>query len=111
MPSESRSHWITAPPMNTLPSSAYEVSPPIRQPTVVSRRFFESTTLPPVFCSMKHPVPYVFLVSPLAKHVCPKSAACWSPATPAIGIPLSSGMAETSPNDSDDDNTVGRIDL
>ena len=31
------------------------------------------------------PVPYVHLASPGAKHACPNSAACWSPAIPAMG--------------------------
>ena len=35
---------------------------------------------------MKQPVPYVFLASPARKQPCPNSAACWSPAMPAIGI-------------------------
>ena len=56
-PSPSRSHCTTAPPMKTLPSSAYIVLPPICQATVVSRRFCETTGRSPVFCSMKQPVP------------------------------------------------------
>ena len=35
-------------------------------------------------------MPYVFLASPGLKHACPKSAACWSPAMPAIGTPRGS---------------------
>ena len=35
--------------------------------------------------STKLPVPYVAFASPGAKQPCPKSAACWSPAIPAIG--------------------------
>ena len=31
---------------------------------------------------MKHPVPYVFFISPASKHVWPKRAACWSPNDP-----------------------------
>ena len=57
MPSPSRSHCTTAPPMNTLPSSAYFVLPPIFQATVVSSLFCETTGRSPVFCSMKQPVP------------------------------------------------------
>ena len=30
----------------------------------------------PVFINIKHPVPYVFLISPLSKHNCPNKAAC-----------------------------------
>ena len=40
----------------------------------------------PVFIRRKQPVPYVFFTSPASKQHCPKSAACWSPAAPAIGI-------------------------
>ena len=41
----------------------------------------------PVFISMKPPVPNVFFASPGVKQVWPKSAACWSPAAPAILMP------------------------
>ena len=44
-----------------------------------------STGCVPVFCSRKQPVPYVFFVSPGDTHIWPNSAACWSPAMPAIG--------------------------
>ena len=40
-----------------------------------------------MFMSAKAPVPYVHFASPSAKHACPKSAACWSPAIPAMGRP------------------------
>ena len=40
----------------------------------------------PVCWRMKQPVPYVFFALPASKQPCPKSAACWSPAMPAIGI-------------------------
>ena len=35
---------------------------------------------------VKPPVPKVLLASPLVKQVWPNSAACWSPAAPAILI-------------------------
>ena len=41
-----------------------------------------STIESPVFIRMKHPVPYVFFISPASKQVCPNSAACWSPNDP-----------------------------
>ena len=51
----------------------------------------ESVPVPPrrvpVFKTRNAPVPYVFLAIPASKQPWPKSAACWSPATPAIGIP------------------------
>ncbi len=43
--------------MNTLPSRAYVVAPPIRQAIVVRRPCDEATGSGPVFSSMKHPVP------------------------------------------------------
>ena len=39
------------------------------------------------------PVPYVFLLSPCSKQVCPNNAACWSPATPQIETFLSKYVA------------------
>jgi hypothetical protein len=89
IPSPSRSHCTTAPPMKTLPSSAYSVRLPRRHATVASSLWRETGALVPVFWSMKQPVPYVFLVRPASVHSCPKSAACWSPAMPAIGTPAS----------------------
>ena len=53
----SRSHWITAPPTNTLPSSAYVVSPPMRQAMVETRPVLLVTGSSPVFMSRKQPVP------------------------------------------------------
>ena len=53
---------------------------------VVTRPFLLWKISVPVFISRKQPVPYVFFASPGAKQVCPKSAACWSPAHPAMGI-------------------------
>src|SRR5256885_15189005 len=40
----------------------------------------------PVLARTNDPVPYVHLASPGRKHACPNSAACWSPAIPAMGI-------------------------
>ena len=57
MPSESRSHWMTAPPIKTLPSSAYSVRSPIFQATVVNKRFSDAIGRSPMFCNRKHPVP------------------------------------------------------
>ena len=53
---------------------------------MVTSPFLENTGFSPVFIRRKHPVPYVFFASPPVKQVCPKSAACWSPAAPAMGI-------------------------
>ena len=58
---------------------------PIFHATVVSRLFFEAMGFSPLFISRKHPVPYVFLTDPGSTHICPNSAACWSPAMPAMG--------------------------
>src|SRR4029450_10116790 len=90
MPSPSRSHWMAAPAMNTLPSRAYVVRSPMRQAIVVTSPFDEATGAAPGLSSMKHPVPYVFFAAPGVRHACPNSAACWSPATPAIGTPRGS---------------------
>ena len=35
----------------------------------------------------------MFLASPTEKQVCPKSAACWSPRSPATAIPASPFLA------------------
>ena len=53
---------------------------------VVSNPCSELTAFSPVFIKRKQPVPYVFLLFPASKQHCPNNAACWSPATPAIGI-------------------------
>ena len=55
---------------------------PILYATVVTSPFWLSTMESPVFIRIKHPVPYVFFISPASKHVCPNSAACWSPNDP-----------------------------
>ena len=52
----------------------------------------------PVFRSRNAPVPYVFLLVPAAQHPCPNSAACWSPATPRIGISWPRCSAAAMPN-------------
>ncbi len=54
---------------------------------VVKSLLLDGMGVPPVFRSMKLPVPKVHLTIPGVVHICPKSAACWSPATPEIGIP------------------------
>ena len=46
-----------------------------------------------MFCSRKQPVPYVFFDMPGVRHICPKSAACWSPAMPATGTDRSRAMS------------------
>ncbi len=66
-------------------SEVYGYTTPIFQAIVVSIRFFDSIASLPVFISRKHPVPYVFFTAPGSTHICPKRAACWSPAIPAIG--------------------------
>src|SRR2546427_9705599 len=68
-----------------ISSSAYSVRFPIRHATVVSRLFLDAIGFVPVFMSMKQPVPYVFFTMPGWVHAWPNSAACWSPAIPAIG--------------------------
>ncbi len=94
--------------MNTLPSRAYTVSAPIRQATVASSPPLEAIAVAPVFMSRKQPVPYVFLAIPGSKQAWPKSAACWSPATPAIGTPDGSQpRSAVSPKSPADGRTVG----
>ncbi len=53
----SRSHCTTAPPMKTLPSSAYSSLRFALHASVVIIRSFDSTKLSPMFCSRKQPVP------------------------------------------------------
>src|SRR5277367_3603697 len=53
--------------------------------TVDSRPAADLTTCDPVLTSTNDPVPYVHLAAPCSKHACPNSAACWSPAIPAMG--------------------------
>ena len=45
----------------------------------------------PVWTSRNAPVPYVHFASPASRQPWPKSAACWSPATPVIGTPAGKG--------------------
>ena len=57
-PRPSRNHEITAPPMNTLPSSAYSVrSPSICHATVDNSFCRDTTGAVPQFCNRKQPVP------------------------------------------------------
>src|SRR5437868_438168 len=87
-PSPSRSHWIAAPVTKIAPSSAYATVPSDNfQATVVSIPAAGEGHAAPTFNSTKLPVPYVFLAIPGVKQACPNNAACWSPATPEIGIP------------------------
>ena len=53
----SRSHCKAAPATNTLPSSAYVVTPSICHATVFRRPEGVSGIWDPVFMSIKHPVP------------------------------------------------------
>ena len=55
--SPSRSHCTTAPPMNTLPSSAYSRRAPVCAAAVVISPLRESSKRSPVCISMKQPVP------------------------------------------------------
>ena len=59
MPSSSRSHWMRAPAMNTLPSSAYSVSPALgaEAATVVTSPCSLAQASCPVCMSRKQPVP------------------------------------------------------
>src|SRR6266566_151449 len=108
MPSPSRSHCTTAPAMKMLPSSAYSVRLPMRHATVVSRLCLDAIGLVPVFMSMKQPVPYVFFTMPGWVHAWPNSAACWSPAMPAIGTAPPNSVV--SPYTSLDEPTAGNTD-
>ena len=97
-PSSSRSHCKRAPAMNTLPSSAYSGpgAPGAEAASVVTSRWVERHASRPVCMSRKQPVPYVFFACPASKQHWPKSAACWSPATPRMGTPRTTpGFAVT----------------
>ncbi len=74
---------------------------------VVSSRLLEASGAVPVFISRKQPVPYVFLAMPGSKQAWPKSAACWSPAIPAIGIECAPSVATGASGPSDDGTTCG----
>ena len=82
----SRSHCTTAPAIKILPSSAYSTRLFIFQAMVVSRLFLESNGI----CSGIHQHKTARSISvfhhPGCVHNCPKSAACWSPAMPAMAI-------------------------
>ena len=53
----SRTHWITAPPTKTLPSSAYSTLPFRLMAMVEIRPFWLRQMVSPVFISKKQPVP------------------------------------------------------
>ena len=55
---------------------------------VVSNLFFETIFFEPVLIKTNAPVPKVLFTDPLEKQHCPIAAACWSPATPQIGMDL-----------------------
>ena len=97
IPRPSRSHWTAAPVTKTAPSSAYVQESPTSQATVVSSPSRELGARSPVFSSRNEPVPYVFFDIPGVKQACPNSAACWSPATPAIGTAAPSNASSASP--------------
>ena len=78
---------------------------------VVTSPLSDLTGFSPVFISKKQPVPYVLFASPTSKQVCPKSAACWSPATPATGILFPKNAKSDSPHTYEDSFTCGSIDL
>src|SRR5207249_2195287 len=82
-PSPSRSHWIAAPAMKTLPSSAYTGSPRGPQASVVISPRAAAARRLPVLSNRNAPVPYVFFACPGATQPCPNRAACWPPARPA----------------------------
>jgi hypothetical protein len=68
----------------------------MRDATVVSRAS-DGAAVSPVCSSRNEPVPYVFLASPGRKQAWPKSAACWSPAMPAIGTAAPNNDGSVSP--------------
>ena len=92
-----------------LPSSAYSSRRCALAATVVISLCFDRMNSVPMFCSRKQPVPYVFLASPALQHNCPKSAACWSPAMPAIATPPRPSVVVTSPTRSLDHFTSGSM--
>jgi hypothetical protein len=53
----SRRHCTTAPPLNTLPSSAYAGAAPVCAAAVVSSPWLDARKSAPVCISMKQPVP------------------------------------------------------
>ena len=56
---------------------------------------------------MKQPVPYVFFAMPGEWHAWPKSAACWSPAMPAIGTGAPKSCGSVAPSVPLDGRTSG----
>ena len=87
-PSSSRSHCTTAPATNTAPSNAKSSRPGGDAAVVDKSLCWERDACSPVCINAKQPVPYVFFTKPERKQACPNSAACWSPAIPAMGISL-----------------------
>ena len=107
----SRSHCMSAPAMNTLPSSAYSgPAPGPEAAMVVMRLFVERHASPPVCMSRKQPVPYVFFAWPGWKQHCPNRAACWSPATPQMGTFGTMPAEAVRPNSPDEGSTSGSRD-
>lgn len=109
MPSPSRSHCTAAPATNTLPSIAKSASARGEAARVDTSRFRDTAGRPPVCRSAKHPVPYVFFAWPARKHAWPASAACWSPAIPAISTGAPNRAASVSPTTPDDATIRGSI--
>jgi hypothetical protein len=94
---------------NTLPSSANCGRTSVEQAGVAMSLLRETMAVLPVCINMKQPVPYVFFTMPGATQRCPKSAACWSPAMPAIGIARAKRCADVSATTALDSCTSGSI--
>jgi len=109
--SSSRNHCIAAPATNTLPSRAYCTLSLSLAAIVVNKPWLDWIASSPVFISRKQPVPYVFLHSPGSKQPCPNNAACWSPATPAMGISLLNTPGVVNPYTQLEGFTSGNIDF
>ena len=106
----SLNHWIAEPPTKTDPSIAYTTSLLILQAMVDNIPFSDLIKSLPVFIRTKHPVPYVELTIPLLIQCCPNKEACWSPATPVIGISSPKNVLfEVRPNNPLESLTSGRI--
>ena len=71
--------------------------PPRCSATVLTSPAGAAAGSSPVFSSRKQPVPYVTLIMPRLVHAWPKSAACWSPAMPAMGTAAPSSAGSLSP--------------
>src|SRR2546430_12339614 len=91
-----------------LPPGAHSGRCPFPHATVVSRLGLDAIGSVPVFMSMNQPVPYVFFTMPGWVHAWPNSAACWSPAMPAIGTAPPKSVV--SPYTSLDEPTAGNTD-